>query len=451
MSASITIGHDVLDELTELASRWTGFRADAVHRTTLGRRLQKLLSSGDELERFLARARAGERSSVAALAEAVSVGETYFFRQGEHFDWLARCFSLERIVSRRGVVRAWSAGCATGEEAWSIASFLRAHVATGAKVEVLGTDLVERNLVAAAHGVYPRRSSRTAPRYPVTHEDAAGRLVVAKHLRPLATFATHNLLDPLPSVHGLFDIVLCRNVLVYLSADAASRVCAHLRRALAPEGVIVFAPADLASAQPGLVLVSPPELCVYGHARTTGSGLQTGEAAARPETRRPASPRARAATSEGRARPTARGKTSSGSMRAVTRPPAPAPTPTPHPDRVPGLGEGASARTSAGADPEPPAVALHVAALDHIERGDLRRAAAALAELETTAPGYLPGLLECALFHQRVGRRDKAERLMRTLLARTRQLPPEMRVPGPEEMPVVFYATSARAFLEGKG
>jgi hypothetical protein len=97
-------------------------------------------------------------------------------------------------------------------------------------------------------------------------------------------------------------------------------------------------------------------------------------------------------------------------------------------------------------------VALHLKALVHIERGEKKRAEKELTDLARQVPDYVPGILERALLHVRMGEKGAATTLMREVLKRTDKLPGEELLPGPEPLPVSFYRDSAQTFLRsGRG
>jgi chemotaxis protein methyltransferase CheR len=380
----------VLDELIAYAAEWTGFARDAILPDAVRRAASGLGTADEVLERAARR----DLAVVHALCQAVSVGETYFFRHPEHFRWIAASFLGEQLEAGCTGIRAWSAGCATGEEPYSIAACLLDLLPSprSLSVEVLGTDLLERNLVAARAGEYGSWSRR--PSGPLLHpvfEDASReRVRIAAAVREATRFGEHNLLDDPP---GQFELIFCRNVLVYFSREAVNAVVRHLTRALAPGGALLFGPMDLAEPPPGLVHAGPPELQIYRRA-----------------VRKQA---AKAAT------------------------PARAPIPAvPYVPRV--------------RPPEP--VALHLRALVHIERGERKRAEKELTELARQVPDYVPGILERALLHVRMGEKGAATTLMREVLRRTEKLDSGELLPGPEPLPVSFYRDSAQTFLRsGRG
>ena len=386
MSARPLLDQGVLQRLIEHAAVWTGFSPDAILPDAVRRAAQSL---GGAPEDLLARAAAHDRTVVHALCQAVSVGETFFFRHPEQFRWVATEFVPELVASRGSSVRAWSAGCATGEEAYSVAACLRDAMPRNATIQVLGTDLLERNVALARNGIYGAWSCRpSAPQlHPVLHDEAAAKKRVDDDVRRITRFELHNLLDaPTP---GPFDLILCRNVLVYFSPAAVRTVVGHLVNALAPGGAVLFGPMDLAEPSRSLSRCGPPELQIY-------------------RLRHP--PPARAPP-----------------RRTEAAQPATAPRPVP--------------------PPEP--VALHLRALVHIERGDKKVAQHALTQLSALVPDYVPGILERALLHVRRGERAAAAQLMREVLRRTEQLPLDDELPGPEPLPVRFYRESASTFLRG--
>jgi chemotaxis methyl-accepting protein methylase len=389
MSLTHALDDDAVERLAAFASRFTGFSRDAILPDAIRRAALGLMRArGVPQEVLLGEALQGSRSVIHALCQAVSVGETFFFRHPEHFRYLAGTLLPELLESGRTVVRAWSAGCATGEETYSIAACLLDTMPwhRTASVSVLGTDLLARNLETAragSYGLWSRRPSGPLL-HPVFHAESGDRVTVDDRIRAATSFREHNLLSP---IDEQFDVIFCRNVLVYFSQEAVKTVVAHLSAALAPGGAVFFGSMDLAGPPPGLAANGLPELQIF---------------------RKPEPPLPKKAR--------------------VAVPPLKTP---PYVARVPSF--------------EP--IALHLRALVHIERGEKKIAAGMLAELLKRVPDYLPGVLERALLHVRQGERTAATTLMRDVLRRSEKLPPEALVSGPEPLPASFYRDSARTFL----
>jgi chemotaxis protein methyltransferase CheR len=185
------------------------------------------------------------------VVEALTVGETYFFREPAQFEALAARMVPE-LLERRPAghrLRVWSAGCASGEEAYSLAIALE-EAGVGERSELVATDLSRAALARAKRarfrpwsfrGVSPERILRY-------FEEEAGLWGLQPRFPSRVRFLTHNLVkDPLPSlVHGLFelDVIFCRNVLIYLESSALPSLAERLFRTLAPGGWLVIASSD---------------------------------------------------------------------------------------------------------------------------------------------------------------------------------------------------------------
>jgi chemotaxis protein methyltransferase CheR len=192
-----------------------------------------------------------------AFVEGLTVSETQLFRLQGQFDALADPV-LPTLLARREPLRRlrlWSAGCSTGEEAWSLAILLERAVPPGWDATVLATDVDEGALEQARTGGYGARSFRGVPEWVRARwfrPAGPGRWEVVPALRRRVRFAALNLVtDDWPSSEtgtGAVDVLLCRNVLMYLTADARAAVAARLARALAPGGWLAVAPAEVSAA-----------------------------------------------------------------------------------------------------------------------------------------------------------------------------------------------------------
>ena len=189
------------------------------------------------------------------LVDQVTVRETRFFRHPAELagiDWAPG-------------LRLWNPGCATGEESYTLAMMaLDARAGVGATVSILATDVAAAALERAREFRYAERSLRGMPASSrERHLEAVGtRFEVSEAARRMVRVARHNLVaDPFPPVDaGRFDVIVCRNVLIYFDADTSRRVVAALRRALVPGGQLVLGAADRLSAPPahGETVPAPP-------------------------------------------------------------------------------------------------------------------------------------------------------------------------------------------------
>jgi chemotaxis protein methyltransferase CheR len=185
---------------------------------------------------------------VDRLIEEVTIQETSFVRDRGQLDPI-----LWRRLGSAGKVRVWSAGCATGEEAYTLALLASESFAPArAPVDVLGTDVSATALDAARTGRYRERAVRgldTRLRSRYLERQADGSYLVAGALRALVRFSRHNLVsDPLPPPgEPPFDLIVCRNVLIYFDPSTVARVSTLLERSLAPGGMLVLGAADVVS------------------------------------------------------------------------------------------------------------------------------------------------------------------------------------------------------------
>ena len=183
------------------------------------------------------------------IAEAMATHETLFFRDGKPFDHL-QTTGLPMLLAARPSgqpIRVWSAATATGQEAYSIAmTALESGLEDSKRVSILGTDLAASPIQRAAQGVYTQYevqrglSIRRLLRH-FSQETEGWR--VRPILQSMCEFRQWNLLDD-PAPLGQFDIIFCRNVLMYLDNPTRKRVLAMLLRQLAPDGLLYLGLAE---------------------------------------------------------------------------------------------------------------------------------------------------------------------------------------------------------------
>lgn len=194
---------------------------------------------------------AGGRDLITRLIDEVTNHETFFVRDRGQLDEIPWPALLQRArAAGSGVLRVWCAGCATGEEAYTLALLATEAFAPAAvPVSVLGTDVSRAALAAAAAGRYQERAVRVLePSLRSRYFDHApdGSYVISDLPRRLVRFRPHNLArDPYPPPgEAAFDLITCRNVLIYFSAPLVSTVIDSLEGSLRPGGMLVLGAAD---------------------------------------------------------------------------------------------------------------------------------------------------------------------------------------------------------------
>ena len=180
------------------------------------------------------------------VVEALLNNETYFFRDRPMFDQLAECILPKLAEARRAQrsLRIWSAGCSTGQELYSIAMLIRSQAARFDDwcITLLGTDISQRVVDSARRGEFSQfevQRGLEVAQMIANFEDCGGRWRVRADLRRMVRFRQHNLLSP-PPEEGPFDLILCRNVLLYFDPSTRSHVFDQLRRSLAADGMLML-------------------------------------------------------------------------------------------------------------------------------------------------------------------------------------------------------------------
>ena len=200
---------------------------------------------------LLARLKAGAPESlIAQCVDAMATHEILFFRDTTPFEQMERLV-LPAIADARPAgqpLRIWSAACSSGQEAYSIAMLCQenAHRLAGRRVEIVGTDMAEAILVKARAGLYssfevqrglsPQRTAKW-----MTPKGAG--FEVSQTLKSMVSFRRHNLLDGMAGM-GVFDIIFCRNVLIYFDQAKKSQVMNQLAGALALDGALFLGSAE---------------------------------------------------------------------------------------------------------------------------------------------------------------------------------------------------------------
>jgi chemotaxis protein methyltransferase CheR len=174
------------------------------------------------------------------FVDVLTTNKTSFFREPEHFDLLQREI-LPALAARDTPARVWSAGCSSGEEPYTIAIVAREILGPGADhVRILATDLSTRILRRAREAVYRDQDLADVPpglarRHFARAPERPGAQRVVDATRALVRFARLNLIDDWP-MHGPFDVIFCRNVMIYFDRPTQQRLVERYSQMLAPGG-----------------------------------------------------------------------------------------------------------------------------------------------------------------------------------------------------------------------
>ncbi len=217
-----------------------------------------------------------DRKHIEILASHLTIGETWFFREQDTFRVLEERVLSELITSRysnQKRLRIWSAGCSTGEEAYSIAILLNKMMADISEwnITILATDINPKFLNKASEGTYTDWSFRGAPswvRENYFRQKGHGLYEIRPSIKKMVTFSYLNLVeDVYPSLlnhTNAIDIIFCRNVLMYLSPQIANKVIRCLNNSLIKGGWLFLSPTDAIRPLPeDLVPVRCPGTTTY--------------------------------------------------------------------------------------------------------------------------------------------------------------------------------------------
>ena len=230
--------------------------------------------------------RPGADALVRELVEAMTTNESFFFRDDKPFHHF-RTQALPRALAARSpgsTLRVWSAASSSGQEAYSLAMILSECKASlgNHKVEILGTDIAREQLARAKEGLYTQfEVQRGLPvqllmKY-FKKEEAGWRL--AEAVRAMAQFREFNLLGDLRPL-GRFDVVFCRNVLIYFDQETKKRVLEAIAAQMAPDGVLYLGGAETVLGITGRFAPLPSERGVYGLAGAPAPARAVGAASA---------------------------------------------------------------------------------------------------------------------------------------------------------------------------
>jgi chemotaxis protein methyltransferase CheR len=220
----------------------------------LGRRLRALgLSSLGAYYRLLAE---GDEQERIRMLDCICTNETHFFREPRQFEFLERQvfpeWAARAAAGGPRRIRAWSAACSTGEEPYSLAMTLLAHLppSSGWTLEILASDLSTRALDQARAGLWSIDKAREIPeRYLKAFMlrgtgPQEGVMKAGPEIRSLLRFQRVNLNQDRYPVAGPFDLVFCRNVLIYFDVASKARVVHRLLDQLAPCGYLFLGHAE---------------------------------------------------------------------------------------------------------------------------------------------------------------------------------------------------------------
>ncbi|NOX54583.1 MAG: tetratricopeptide repeat protein [Planctomycetes bacterium] len=256
------------------------WRFESLQRALAARVSARGLDSVQQYIRLLEHS-AASSEELSEILNLLTVNETYFFRYPAQFDLLRQSLFPTLISQQRGTdkrIRVWSAGCSTGEEPYSIAMAALDAFGPGASllVEIVATDVSSDALRRARQAEYGPKSLRLlddASRAKYLRRISQDRFTVAGPVRAMVQFRQASLLDDVQRVSVPWDIIFCRNVLIYFTREATDKVQDNLARSLSPGGYLLVGHSEII--RPDLFIpFGDPDSFVY---RRADAGRQPSE------------------------------------------------------------------------------------------------------------------------------------------------------------------------------
>ena len=287
MSEIAPVSEEEFRRICEFLYRRTGMLFTEAKRYYVQRRVSERMAALRiaSVQTYFAYLRSDADGEIEKVINAFTVNETYFYREEHQLRCLSSDLLNERVQAKRAgeALRIWSVPCATGEEPYSIAIWLLENwpEVDVQDIEIIGSDIDTQCTAAARDGEYGARAlMRLSPQLVEKYFTTAGsdRWRVVPDLRQSVQFSTVNIMEPGETRrHGVFDVIFCRNVLIYFD-DASRRVAAeNLFEALAPGGFICLGHTESMSRISPLFEVRRfPDAIVYQRPLAGGKGGRGG-------------------------------------------------------------------------------------------------------------------------------------------------------------------------------
>jgi len=249
---TLTLSNDEFTFISELLRQQSGLALTTDKTYLLETRLQPLAKANGiaDVHQLIAELRSKPSSPlVYKVVESMTTNESMFFRDTKPFDVLAKTILPAMKAEGKTSLRIWSAACSTGQEPYSIAMVLKEEAAKypGLVSEIYATDLAEKVVDRAREGTYSQFEVQRG--LPITmlikyfNKLPNNMWAVNDTIKSMVKFAPANLLQPFTGL-GQFDVIFCRNVLIYFDAPTKSDVLNRLSVLLKPPGYLFMGGAE---------------------------------------------------------------------------------------------------------------------------------------------------------------------------------------------------------------
>lgn len=295
-SPSADLVQTVSQIVMEISGVQLGDRQTSMVQSRLQKRISDLKLSGSE--EYLSYLNANRTKEVSALVSLLTTHHTYFFREFSHFEYLEQ-IGLKKVVAAahsRGekCIRIWSAASSRGQEVYSLAMFIKYHLARIAPdftFEILGTDIDTDSIEFSKNGVYQHDEVKEIPMQFLSGNWAKGTGDIANYVKAKPSIKDHcrfealNLIGFNSVMPKKFDIIFCRNVFIYFTPEQIKKVTQNLLNNLTSDGVLFIGISESLGGMGLPVQTAGPS--VYMHQQAKSATKAASQAVAAPEQVRP--------------------------------------------------------------------------------------------------------------------------------------------------------------------
>lgn len=245
-----TIEPRYLDLFCEYLYKAMGIYIEPSKKNLLAQKLSKLMieagiQNAGEYYHFIVSPPISEKQKMLKdkFVDTITVHKTNFFRENNHFEFLQRNISSiiadSASVKLTGELRVWSSACSTGEEAYTLSMLLKEILPQGIRAKILATDISPDSIRKALAGVYKFGPEDNITNYYINKyfNKKSDGWSISDEIKNCVTFRLFNLMDQFP-FRNPFDIIFCRNVMIYFDKEVQERLVGNFYNALANKGYL---------------------------------------------------------------------------------------------------------------------------------------------------------------------------------------------------------------------
>lgn len=250
LSRTASIEPRYLDLFCEYLYKNMGIYIEPSKKNLLAQKISKLMNEDNiynsgEYYHFIVSPPISEKQKTLKnkFIDNVTIHKTNFFRENNHFEFIQR--NISQIIAESPTVkftnelRVWSSACSTGEEAYTLAMLLKEILPAGIRPKILATDISPQSIRTALDGTYKFGPEDNITNYYISKyfTKTANDWKISAEIKNCVTFRLFNLMDPFPFKNP-FDIIFCRNVMIYFDKEVQEKLVGNFYNALSKKGLL---------------------------------------------------------------------------------------------------------------------------------------------------------------------------------------------------------------------